>query len=60
MWMVKGDLDTLQRIRESSESKRLTAMGGYLLDEFCVDFYMTADGADEYLGRYAAVVEELS
>ena len=59
LWMVTGDRDTLLETHDTEDSKRLTAKGQLLSEDFVLDFYDTGDAADAYLGRLASVADEI-
>jgi hypothetical protein len=53
MWMVKGDLDVLQKIESTEEAQILTIKGEWLLNDFGYEYFITGDDANDYMGRFA-------
>ena len=60
LWMVKGDLETLEQLVSTEKVQKLLEKGGLLMDGFGYEFHFTGDAADAYLLRYAGLVKELS
>jgi len=60
MWMVKGDLGVLQEIEATEQAQMLTFKGQWLLEGFGIEYFLTAEDADAYMGRYAKAGEALA
>ncbi len=60
LWMVKGELKTLEEIEMVPAAQKLLTKGGLLFEEFTYAFHVTGEGADEYLLNFAEAAQGLA
>lgn len=58
LWLVKGELETLEEIQRLPETQKLLHKGGLLLEEFGFSFFLTGESADEYMFKFAEIAKE--
>jgi hypothetical protein len=57
LWMVKGDLETLEEIQRAPETQTLLHKGSLLLENFGSELHLTGETADEYMLRFAETAQ---
>jgi len=57
VWMVKGDLETLEEVVRTPAAQTLLYKGGLLFREFGYEFYLTGESVDEYILRYKEIAK---
>jgi len=57
IWMVKGELETLEEMKRTPQIQELLHKGGLLLADFGYELYVTGESADEYILKFAEIAQ---